>query len=67
MKTQFFDRSDAGELLAEKLSVYVDRDDVLVLALPRGGVPVAAEVAKRLKAPLAYSLYASFAFPTIWT
>ena len=52
MKRQFCNRSEAGKFLAERLSVYVDRDDVLVLALPRGGVPVAAEVAKRLKAPL---------------
>jgi predicted phosphoribosyltransferase len=63
MKTQFFDRSDAGELLAEKLSVYVDRDDVLVLALPRGGVPVAAEVAKRLKAPLDLFVVRKLRFP----
>lgn len=52
MKRTFFNRNEAGKFLAERLSVYVDRDDVLVLALPRGGVPVAAEVAKRLKAPL---------------
>jgi putative phosphoribosyl transferase len=52
MKRPFFNRSEAGKFLAENLSVYVDRDDLLVLALPRGGVPVAAEVAKRLKAPL---------------
>ena len=52
MKTQFFDRSEAGQFLAENLSAYVDREDVIVLALPRGGVPVAAEVAKRLNAPL---------------
>ena len=52
MKRPFFNRTEAGKFLAENLSAYVDRDDVLVLALPRGGVPVAAEVAKRLKAPL---------------
>jgi putative phosphoribosyl transferase len=52
MKTQFFDRSEAGQFLAEYLSNYVNREDVLVLALPRGGVPVAAEVAKKLNAPL---------------
>ena len=52
MKRPFFNRSEAGKFLAEHLSVYVDRDDVLVLALPRGGVPVAVEVAKRLKVPL---------------
>jgi putative phosphoribosyl transferase len=52
MKTQFFDRTEAGHFLAENLSRYANRDDLLVLALPRGGVPVAAEVAKQLNAPL---------------
>jgi putative phosphoribosyl transferase len=52
MKTQFFNRTEAGQFLAENLSAYANRDDVLVLALPRGGVPVAAEVAKRLNVPL---------------
>ncbi len=52
MKAQFFNRIEAGKFLAENLSAYSNRDDVLVLALPRGGVPVAAEVAKRLNAPL---------------
>jgi putative phosphoribosyl transferase len=48
----FRDRKDAGEKLAEELAEYAGRDDVLVLALPRGGVPVAFEVAQRLGAPL---------------
>jgi predicted phosphoribosyltransferase len=52
MKTQFFNRTEAGQFLAENLSSYANRDAVLVLALPRGGVPVAAEVAKRLNVPL---------------
>jgi putative phosphoribosyl transferase len=52
MKKPFFNRTEAGKFLAENLSGYVDRDDVLLLALPRGGVPVATEVAKRLKVPL---------------
>ena len=52
MKTQFFDRTEAGQILAENLSNYANREDVLVLALPRGGVPVAAEVAKKLTAQL---------------
>jgi putative phosphoribosyl transferase len=52
MKTQFRDRTEAGELLAEQLIAYSNKPDVLVLALPRGGVPVAAEVAKKLNAPL---------------
>ncbi len=46
------DRSEAGRLLATKLTAYAYRRDVLVLALPRGGVPVAYEVAKALHAPL---------------
>jgi predicted phosphoribosyltransferase len=46
------DRIDAGKKLASRLSEYANRDDVLVLALPRGGVPVAYEVAKTLRAPL---------------
>ena len=52
MRTQFYNRTEAGQFLAESLSAYANRDDVVVLALPRGGVPVAAEVAKRLEAPL---------------
>lgn len=46
------DRRDAGRQLATALSNYADRDDVVVLALPRGGVPVAMEVARALHAPL---------------
>ena len=52
MKKPFFNRVEAGKFLAERLHAYVNRDGVLVLALPRGGVPVAFEVAKRLKVPL---------------
>ena len=48
----FRDRREAGRLLASKLSAYANRPDVLVLALPRGGVPVAYEVARALGAPL---------------
>jgi erythromycin esterase-like protein/predicted phosphoribosyltransferase len=48
----FRDRREAGRLLAAKLSAYADRPDLLVLALPRGGVPVAYEVARALGAPL---------------
>lgn len=48
----FRDRSDAGRRLAAKLTHYADRPDVLVLALPRGGVPVGYEVAAALNAPL---------------
>src|SRR5436305_7955214 len=46
------DRIDAGKQLAAMLADYADREDVLVLALPRGGVPVAYEVAKALRSPL---------------
>jgi predicted phosphoribosyltransferase len=49
---RFADRRDAGRLLAGALERYRDRDDVVVLGLPRGGVPVAAEVAAALNAPL---------------
>jgi predicted phosphoribosyltransferase len=52
MVSRFHDRRDAGRVLAEKLASYAERPDVLVLALPRGGVPVAAEVARALRAPL---------------
>jgi len=49
---QFRDRRDAGRKLAQELLHYADRPDVIVLALPRGGVPVAYEVALALHAPL---------------
>jgi putative phosphoribosyl transferase len=52
MERRFKDRTEAGRLLAEKLVSYAHRKDVIVLALPRGGVPVAFEVATRLHAPL---------------
>jgi len=48
----FRDRTDAGRALAEKLAGYAGRPDVVVLGLPRGGVPVAHEVALALDAPL---------------
>src|SRR3954470_3544013 len=49
---RFRNRAEAGRLLAERLSEYAGRDDVVVLALPRGGVPVAFGVARALGAPL---------------
>src|SRR6476660_3933626 len=52
MERAFPNRAEAGRQLAEKLEKYAGRDDVIVLGLPRGGVPVAYEVAKRLRAPL---------------
>lgn len=48
----FSDRSEAGRLLGEALEAYIGRTDTLVLALPRGGVPVAFEVAEAIGAPL---------------
>jgi len=48
----FRDREQAGRKLAEQLRVYANRKDVIVLGIPRGGVPVAFEVAKALDAPL---------------
>jgi predicted phosphoribosyltransferase len=48
----FQDRTDAGRQLAEELLNYAERNDVIVLGLPRGGVPVAFEVAERLGVPL---------------
>ncbi|HVD43316.1 MAG TPA: phosphoribosyltransferase [Gaiellaceae bacterium] len=51
-RMRFRNRTEAGRALARVLSRYAGRDDVVVLALPRGGVPVAYEVAKELGAPL---------------
>ena len=48
----FHDRADAGRRLASELSKYAGHDDLLVLGLPRGGVPVAHQVARALNAPL---------------
>ncbi len=52
MDGRFRDRAEAGRLLAERLRGYAGRDDVVVLALPRGGVPVGYETAQALGVPL---------------
>ena len=51
-ETGFRDRRDAGRRLADRLREYAGRSDVIVLGLPRGGIPVAYEVARALRAPL---------------
>lgn len=60
---RFHDRSDAGKALAAKLGAYANRPDVVVLALPRGGVPVAYEVAHALRAPLDVFLVRKLGLP----
>ena len=52
MQKQFQNRAEAGRQLAAKLTEFQNRRDVIILALPRGGVPVGYEVAKALNAPL---------------
>ena len=52
MERTFINRTEAGRLLAEKLGNYANQGDAIVLGLPRGGVPVAYEVAKHLRVPL---------------
>jgi putative phosphoribosyl transferase len=49
---RFHDRHEAGQLLARQLTAYKSREDVMVFALPRGGVPVGYEIARELHAPL---------------
>jgi putative phosphoribosyl transferase len=56
-------RTEAGQLLANRLASYADRDDVLVLALPRGGVPVAYEIATKLHLPLDVCLVRKLGVP----
>jgi putative phosphoribosyl transferase len=60
---RFRDRAEAGRLLGERLSEYAGRGDVVVLGLPRGGVPVAREVALALAAPLDVFLVRKLGFP----
>ena len=60
---RFLDRSDAGKKLAEKLKNYQNGKDLIVLGLPRGGIPVAYEVAKAFKAPLDVFLVRKLGLP----
>jgi putative phosphoribosyl transferase len=60
---RYRDRADAGRWLAQALRHYAGRSDVLVLGLPRGGIPVAAEIAARLHAPLDAFLVRKLGFP----
>jgi putative phosphoribosyl transferase len=63
MIKRFNDRREGGRALAAMLSVYKDRNDTIVLALPRGGVPVGFEVAKALNAPLEVFLVRKLGVP----
>ncbi len=60
----FQDRAEAGQKLADKLKAYANRPDILVLGLPRGGVPVAYEVAKSLNVQLDIFLVRKLGVPT---
>ncbi|MCC7179734.1 MAG: phosphoribosyltransferase [Acidobacteria bacterium] len=60
---RFADRREAGQLLARRLAAYANRDDVVVLGLPRGGVPVAFEVASALHAALDVFVVRKLGFP----
>jgi putative phosphoribosyl transferase len=60
---RFKNRMEAGELLAQRLVSYARRDDAIVLALPRGGVPVGFAVAKALEVPLDVLLVRKLGFP----
>lgn len=63
MKPRFHDRTEAGRLLVAQLSEYADRSDVWVLGLPRGGVPVAYEIAQALNLPLDICLVRKLGVP----
>ena len=60
---RFQDRTEAGQALAARLKAYADRPEVLVLGLPRGGVPVAYEIAAALHAPLDICLVRKLGVP----
>jgi len=63
MVALFRDRTDAGQALARALAPYAGRPDLIVLALPRGGVPVGFEVARALGAPLDVFVVRKLGFP----
>lgn len=63
MVPRFRNRTDAGQQLASQLTHYANLPNVLVIALPRGGVPVADEVAKALNAPLDICLVRKLGVP----
>lgn len=63
MIEQLRNRTEAGQLLAKKLTVFANRSDVIVLGLPRGGVPVAFELAQVLNVPLDICLVRKLGVP----
>ncbi len=63
MSIPFMNRGDAGQQLAQRMGQFAGRADVIVLALPRGGVPVAAEVARALAVPLDVFLVRKLGLP----
>jgi putative phosphoribosyl transferase len=63
MNAVFSNRRDAGQKLAQQLVAYINKSDAIVLALPRGGVPVAYEVAKKLNLPFDVCLVRKLGLP----